>query len=149
VIARDAYVELVEEHYFGNVSRGDIEAVVRCFRPDAQVVIYHGDAAPRRYRVGATGPGEPIRDWYRHLVGSFEPRFTEFEHYVDVAAERVASTFLVTLTPRARAAAPEHGVQRLRNCNFFRCANGKIASMIVYYANPLAPGSAPTGYPRA
>lgn len=144
---RSDYIRLVEETYFGNVSRADIPAVLACFTPDANVVIYHGDRDPRRYRAAAAGEGEHLSTWYAHLTGNFEPRFTEFHHYVDVEAQRCAATFLVTLTPRPGSPLAVHGIQRLRNCNFFDCRDGRIAAMTVYYANPAAAPAMPTGYP--
>ena len=82
-------------------------------------------------------------------------QFTEFVHYVDTGGERCAATFLVTLTPKPDSSYRDAGVQRLRNCNFFRCRDGLIHEMTIYYSNPGTAGDAeahgarPTGFPQA
>ena len=64
------------------------------------MTIYHGDAPPRFFAV-QPGAGEtPLARFFEHLLANYEPRFTEFVHYVDEANERCAATFLVTLTPK-------------------------------------------------
>ena len=153
-MTRDDYVDLVEERYFGNVSREDIAAALACFTDDARVTIYHGDAAPRLFAV-SPGAGEtPLARFFEHLLSNYEARFTEFVHYVDEAGERCAAMFLVTLTPRPGSPYRDAGVQRLRNCNFFRCRGGLIHEMTIYYSNPVtasgrdAHGTRPTGFPQ-
>ena len=160
-MTRDDYVDLVERRYFGNVAQADIPAVVACFSGDARVTIYHGDAAPRLFAV-QPGPGETaLARFFEHLLANYEPRFTEFVHYVDPVGERCAATFLVTLTPKPGSPYRDAGVQRLRNCNFFRCRAGLIRAMTIYYSNPGSAGGAggadgggahgtrPTGFPQA
>lgn len=154
-MTRDDYVDLVEGRYFGNVVQADIPAVVACFTDDASVTIYHGDAAPRVFKA-QPGAGEtPLPRFFEHLLANYEPGFTEFVHYVDTANERCAAMFLVTLTPKPGSAYRDAGVQRLRNCNFFRCRDGLIHEMTIYYSNPGAAGGAdahgsrPTGFPQA
>ena len=154
-MTRDDYVDLVEECYFGNVSRADIPAVVACFSDDATVTIYHGDAEPRVFKAAPTAGETPLPRFFEHLLANYDPRFTEFVHYVDEAGERCAATFLVTLTPKPGSAYGDAGVQRLRNCNFFRCRDGLIHEMTIYYSNPGtaggtdAHGSRPTGFPKS
>ena len=154
-MTRDDYVQLVERDYFASVSRADTPAVLACFTEDATVTIYHGDAAPRVFKA-APGAGEtPLARFFEHLLAHYEPRFTEFVHYVDPPNERCAATFLVTLTPKPDSPNRAAGVQRLRNCNFFRCRDGRIHDMIIYYSNPGtaagagADGARPTGFPQA
>lgn len=153
-MTRDDYVRLVEHDYFGNVARADIPAVVACFTDDATVTIYHGDAEPRIFKA-APGEGETaLPRFFDHLLANYEPRFTEFVHYVDPPNDRCAAHFLVTLTPKPESAYREAGIQTLRNCNFFRCRDGRIHDMIIYYSNPgTAPGedahgARPTGFPQ-
>lgn len=146
---RAALVALVEVRYFGNVAAGDIEATRACFTDDAEVLIRHGDGPPRRL-VGTPGPGEsPLEDFWRHLCGNYRPSFGDFGHVVDEPAQRIASTFTVTLEPHAGTPLAARGTQRLRNCNFFQLRDGRIAGMLVYYSNADAPAGtgAPTGYP--
>ena len=154
-MTRDDYVNLVERRYFGNVTRGDIPAVVACFSGDATVTIYHGDAEPRVFKANPGAGETPLARFFEHLLANYEPRFTEFVHYVDPVGERCAATFLVTLEPRPDSPYRDAGVQRLRNCNFFRCRAGLIQAMTIYYSNPGSAGGAdahgtrPTGFPQA
>ena len=159
-MTRDDYVDLVERRYFGNVAQADIPAVVACFTGDATVTIYHGDAAPRLFKAQAGAGETPLPRFFEHLLANYDPQFTEFVHYVDTAGERCAATFLVTLTPKPDSAYRDAGVQRLRNCNFFRCRDGLIHEMTIYYSNPGTAGGAeahgteahgarPTGFPQA
>ena len=154
-MTRDDYVDLVEQRYFGSVACADIPAVVACFTDDASVTIYHGDAAPRVFKGQPTAGETPLPRFFEHLLANYEPQFTEFVHYVDIAHERCAAMFLVTLTPKRDSPYRDAGVQRLRNCNFFRCRDGLIHEMTIYYSNPGNAGGAdahgvrPTGFPQA
>jgi ketosteroid isomerase-like protein len=150
-LSREECIELVEERYFGSVSRGDVETALACFTPDAEVTIRHGDAPPRTFRADSDG-APALRSFLEHLLANYEPRFTDFVHYVDVENERCASRFVVRLTARPESAAAASGDQELRNCNFFDLADGRIRSMVIYYTNPGSAGgdsSGPTGYPEA
>ncbi len=151
--ARAHYVRLVEEEYFGSVSRADVAGALACFTDDATVTIFHGDAVPRVFKKTPGADETPLSRFFEHLVANYEPRFTEFVHYIEPEAGRCAARFLVTLTPRAESAYRDAGVQRLRNCNFFECRDGRIRDMIVYYTNPGSAGEAvgprPTGFPKA
>jgi ketosteroid isomerase-like protein len=152
MLTRAALIDLVENRYFSNVSREDVAAVAACFTADAEVVIRHGDA-PTRVLKASPGAGEQdMRDFWRHLNANYDARFDRFEHFVDVEAQRCAATFLVTLAPKAGSAYAARGTLTLLNCNFFWLENGRIARMIVYYANPDTGGPAvgkPTGYPQS
>ena len=146
----DYYVKLVEEDYFGSVTRQDKPAILACFTEDARVTIYHGDNAPRRF---GTEPGaSPLPSFFDHLLANYDPAFSEFVHFTDAAHDRCAAYFKVRLTPKAESAYKAAGVLNLRNCNFFVCRDGKIHDMTLYYANPGAAdaaGPAPPGFPKA
>ena len=154
-MTRDDYMDLVERRYFGNVARADIPSTVACFTGDAQVTIYHGDAAPRLFKSEPAAGETPLPRFFEHLLANYDPQFTEFVHYVDTEGERCAATFLVTLTPKPDSPYRDAGVQRLRNSNFFRWRDGLIHEMTIYYSNPGtaddadAHGSRPTGFPQA
>jgi ketosteroid isomerase-like protein len=148
-LSRDQCIELVEEHYFGNVSRGDVDAALACFTPDAVVTIRHGDAPPRLFSASGDG-ADPLGAFLEHLLANYEPRFTDFVHYIDAENERCASRFVVKLTARPEGAAATVGDQELLNCNFFELEGERISAMLIYYANPGSRGgAAPTGYPAA
>ncbi len=145
------YVKLVEEDYFGSVTRQDKAAILDCFTEDARVTIYHGDNEPRRF-AGKSGTGvSPLGSFFDHLLGNYDPAFEDFTHYVDVENDRCATHFRVHLTPKPDSPYLAVGVLVLQNCNFFLCRDGKIDDMILYYANPSAAnatGQMPTGFPK-
>lgn len=148
------YVQLVERDYFGNVSANRQDAVLACFTADAEIVIRHGDNAPRILKGQPAADEAHLSDFWRHLNGNFAAQFTEFEHFVDLSAQRCAATFRVTLTPRPSSPYAAQGVQTLHNCNFFWLRDRLIAKMIVYYSNPGSTNGGsnekrPTGYPPA
>jgi hypothetical protein len=150
-LTRAYCIDLVENGYFGNVSRERLQAVLDCFTDDAVILIRHGDH-PTRVMKGRPGPGEThISEFWKHLNLNYAARFEDFEHFVDVEAARCAATFRVTLAPKPGSAYADRGTLTLYNCNFFWLENGRIARMIVYYANPDTGGpmeDKPTGYPR-
>ena len=149
---RDELAELAEQRYFGAVARGDLAAVLDCFTDDAEIIIRHGDQPTRTMRANPS-PGVPhISEFWLHLNGNFDASFTDFEHFVDEPAQRCAATFNVTLRPKAGSPYVPRGTLTLYNCNFFWVRDGRIAKMIVYYANPDTGGDGPgkpTGYPPA
>lgn len=147
---RDDCIRLVEQKYFGNVMKGDIEAILECFTEDAHIRIRHGDAPEREFSLKSGGDGPSAREFYQHLCSNFSSHFGGFKHFIDVESGRSAATFLVTLTPRPDSPYASDGPQTLHNCNFFEYRSGRIADMIIYYSNPSANVSdpqAPTGYP--
>ncbi len=143
--ARDAYITLVEDTYFGSVVRGDMAAILDCFTDNAVVTIRHGDDAPRLFHRNP-GPGQvDVAEFYSHLLGQFDPWFGDYHHYYDPEAHTGASRFQVKLTPRSDR--PDVAAQHLFNCNFFELEGGKIREMLIYYSNPGAAEQAQTGYP--
>ena len=115
--SREYYVNLVENEYFGSVTREDSAAALRCFTPDAHVTIYHGDAPARRF-AATPGPGEsPLRDFYDHLLANYVARFSGFQHYVDPPGACCATHFDVELSPKPDSAYLSAGTRHLNNCN--------------------------------
>ena len=151
---RAYYERLVEKDYFGNVMKEDISAACACFTKDSEVVIYHGDNEVRRFYGTPTGGQLPLAAFYDHLLGNYGAFFENFEHTVDVEMQRCAANFLVTLTPKPGSAYEDTGTLTLNNSNFFRCREGKIYYMVIYYANPTLGAklgtqtAGPTGFPK-
>ena len=151
---RDYYVQLVEEGYFGNVMKEDIAGAVACFTDDAEVIIYHGDNEVRRFYGSPTGDQLPLDAFYDHLLGNYDAHFEGFEHTIDLDTQRCAANFTVTLTPKPGSAYEDTGTLTLNNSNFFRCRDGKIYWMVIYYANPALGAKlgtqtqSPTGFPK-
>lgn len=153
MIERDACITLIEQTYFGNVQRGDLDATMACFTADAHVRIRHGDNPERRFGVEPNTGEASLRDFYVHLCGNYTAWFGAFIHYIDGDEDRAASRFTVHLSPKPDGQYADAGKQELLNCNFFEFRAGLISDMIIYYSNPTAgaassqqPG-APTGYP--
>jgi hypothetical protein len=151
-LTRQELIDLCENRYFGNVVREQLAAVVDCFTPDTMVVIRHGDNPERRFH-GAPQAGElHISEFWKHLNANFDAGFDDFDHYVDVERQRIASTFIVTLAPKPHSPYVARGTLTLKNCNFFKVEDGRIAYMMVYYSNPDTGGDPvgkPTGFPPA
>ena len=149
---RESCITFIEQSYFGNVSGGDMDAVMGCFTPDAGVIIRHGDNPERHFGVQPTGEASPLRKFYEHLCGNYDAWFGDFEHYVDTGGQRAASRFTVRLTPKPDGLYADAGTQELLNCNFFEFRDDLIGHMIIYYANPNAGSgvsTTPTGYPKS
>jgi hypothetical protein len=145
---KEACTQFVEHSYFGNVGSGNIDAVMQCFEPDATVIIRHGDKPERVFTAGVDADATALEDFYQHLCGNYAARFDEFSHFIDLAAQKSACHFRVTLNPTADGLYADAGIQELRNCNFFEYEAGRIRHMIIYYSNPQADGAdRPTGYP--
>ena len=151
MIDRDACIELIEQTYFGNVRRGDLDATMACFTPDARVIIRHGDNPERRFGVKPDTGETALRNFYAHLCGNYTTWFGAFHHTIDGNEDRAASRFTVRLSPKPDKLYADAGDQELLNCNFFEFRNGLISHMIIYYSNPAAGGrqqpGTPTGYP--
>jgi ketosteroid isomerase-like protein len=152
LLSRSELADLAEHRYFGAVARADLSAVLDCFTNDAEIIIRHGDL-PTRLMQARPAPGVPhLSEFWKHLNANFDAAFTGFEHFVDEAAQRCAATFDVTLRPKPDSPYAARGTLQLKNCNFFWVRDGRIARMIVYYANPDTggdPAGKPTGYPPA
>jgi hypothetical protein len=152
---RASCISLIEETYFGNVAGGRIDAVIDCFANDAHVIIRHGDNPERLFGVRPSGGEIPLREFYDHLCGNYGAWFGDYEHYIDIDAQRAASRFTVRLTPNPDGLYAGADTQELLNCNFFEFRDDLISHMIIYYANPKAgaagagPSTTPTGYPKA
>lgn len=151
-LTRRELVELCEQRYFGGVARENLDAVLDCFTPDALVVIRHGDNPERRFHGQPAADQQHLSEFWKHVNGHFVAGFGDFAHYVDAEQQRIASTFVVTLTPKPGSPYVARGTLTLKNCNFFEVEDGRIARMMVYYSNPDTGGDMagkPTGFPPA
>jgi ketosteroid isomerase-like protein len=150
---RKTHLDLVEK-YFASVMREDFAAVRACFGPDAYVTILHGDNPRRKFSYRETEGESSVAFFYGHLWTNYHVKFYDFTFVIDAASNRGACYFQVTLTPKAGSDYAATGALRLNNCNFFRFEDGKIADMIIYYANPTLGATlgdtkgAPTAFPK-
>jgi len=145
---RDGVIEFVEQAYFGSVQRQDIAAVMGCFEAKAEVVIRHGDNPVRNFSVAPKPGVDDLQNFYAHLCGNYEAWFGDFNHFVDLDAQRSACYFSVRLTPKSDGLYADAGVQTLQNCNFFQYEDDRIRHMIIYYSNSGSVDDTPTGYPK-
>ena len=146
---RNQYIKLVEEDYFGNVAKGNIDKVLTCFTDDTLVTIRHGDNPIRVFNKPGNNGTSQLLEFYKHLCGNYTPWFGDFIHYIDVEEQRCACTFTVKLDPKEDSDYFVAGKQTLRNCNFFTCKDGKISEMTIYYSNTESGlEKTPTGYPK-
>ena len=145
---RERCIQFIEDDYFGSVVAADLDKIRACFSSDAQVLIRHGDLAPRLFRPEPRTEGELdlMAGFYGHLCGNYAAWFGDFEHTIDTPAQRAASRFSVRLTPLADGDYAGEGVQALKNCNFFEFRDGLIQFMLIYYSNPTGGDANPTGY---
>ena len=58
------------------------------------------------FKAQPTAGETPLPRFFEHLLANYDPQFTDFVHYVDVANERCAAMFLVTLTPKPDSTLP-------------------------------------------
>jgi hypothetical protein len=144
---REAVIDFVEHAYFGSVQNQNIEAVMNCFQPRADVIIRHGDNPIRHFAAAPAAGQANLQDFYTHLCGNYDAWFGDFKHFVDVGAQRSACYFTVRLTPKTDGLYADAGVQELKNCNFFEYERDLIRHMIIYYSNTGSAANTPTGYP--
>ncbi|MFT7460537.1 MAG: hypothetical protein ACI909_003225 [Planctomycetota bacterium] len=153
-LTRDDYIQLIEQAYFGNVVKTNIDAVLDCFTDECLTTIRHGDNPLRLFRKHPSANEMPLREFYAHLCGNFDTSFDNFTHYIDAEIGQCASTFIVSLTPKHDSDYLSAGPQTLNNCNFFSYEDGRIKEMTIYYSNTEAKtisntsNSTPTGYPK-
>lgn len=146
---RETVVRFVERDYFGSAAQSDVSSMLDCFHNNAQVLIRHGDNPTRYFSPQPSEAHSDLTDFFSHLCGTFEPRFSDFQHFIDIEKNCSACYFRVLLTPRSPAMLKKVGVQELNNCNFFHYSDRKIQNMIIYYSNAAALGrDIPTGYPK-
>lgn len=120
-MTRDDYIELVENRYFANVDRKNIEGVLECFHPDAAFII---QSAFSTHEGRDTG----IRKMFENLFEKYsEVLHKDFRHVVDLEGGCCASQFNVE-NISARDGAESH----LSNCNFFYVEGNRFKRVYVY-----------------
>lgn len=114
-----AGLQALVERYFDAVDRKDVAATLACFTPEVHFCIanhgthYHGLDALR-------GMYERLNERYARVWHG------DFDHVLDVPAQRAASRFRVENTT--------HAGEKLQknNCNFFRVEDGRFVEVFVY-----------------
>ena len=116
------YVDVVENRYFGNVDRKDMDAVLDCFAEDAVFTIQSAFTVHEGRDTG-------IRQMFENLFATYEPKIVhrDFEHVVDVENNRCSAKFEVELAEK------DGKETNLSNCNFFFFdENGKFERVFVW-----------------
>lgn len=118
----DYYVDMVENGYFANVDRKDMDAVLDCFREDAVFTIQSAFTTHE-------GRDGGIRKMFENLFDTYSSRIVhrDFRHVVDVENNRCAAQFEVELKQG------DGQETYLSNCNFFYLdEDGKFERVFVY-----------------
>ncbi|MES1943940.1 hypothetical protein PC39_07494 [Salinisphaera sp. PC39] len=117
---RQHYIDMVEKHYFGNVDRKNMQAVLDCFQEDGSLTV---QTAP----ITHEGRDAGVREMFQTLFDSYQVIWHgNFEHTVDVENECIATRFDVRLVDH------DGGEVELHNCNFWYCRDGKFQRVYVF-----------------
>lgn len=118
---RECYIEMVENRYFANVDRKNIEGVLECFHPDAVFTI---QSAFSTHEGRDTG----IRKMFENLFEKYsEVLHKDFSHMVDLEGGCCASRFDVE-----NISAQDGAESHLSNCNFFYLEGDRFKRVYVY-----------------
>ena len=114
-----AALQALVERYFAAVDRMDVPGTLACFAPEAHFCIanhgthYHGL--------------EELRGMYERLNARYARVWHgDFDHVLDVPAQRAASRFRVENTSLSGEKFQKN------NCNFFRVEGGRFVEVFVY-----------------
>jgi ketosteroid isomerase-like protein len=123
--SHDYYVDMVEEKYFANVDRKNLDGVLECFAEDAVFTI-------QSHFTVHEGRDAGIKKMFEGLFATYEPKIVhkDFEHVVDVENNRCSAKFNVELVEA-------DGGKELTfsNCNFFFLdENGKFERVFVWFS---------------
>jgi ketosteroid isomerase-like protein len=141
---RQDYIDLVETVYFGCMTRGELAPILALFAEDAVITTFHGDTPARRMRA-APGPGEePLAAFFSRAIDNFNVRYTDFDHVVDVTAQRIAAVYTLHISPKPDGPLKDVAPRQLRNCNVFQLRDGRITAVTAYFAHP--PTIPPSGF---
>jgi ketosteroid isomerase-like protein len=113
-------LQALVERYFAAVDQMNMEATLSCFVPDARFVIANHAIEYRGRDTELRGMFERLNDRYASVWHG------DFDHVIDVPAQRVASRFRVENIT--------HAGEKLHknNCNFFALRDGLFAQVFVY-----------------
>ncbi len=120
VLLHGADLRALVERYFAAVDQMNLEATLACFVPDARFVIANHDLEYQGRDTGLRGMFERLNNRYASVWHG------DFDHIIDVPAQRVASRFRVENIT--------HAGEKLHknNCNFFTLRDGLFAQVYVY-----------------
>ena len=135
-MTRADYIALVEDSYFGSMTRGDLQRILALFSPDARITTFYGDTPARRISAVPVDGEEPLTAFFAKAIDNFDVRYSDFEHVVDTQAQRIWSMYTLHIAGKPGGAMKDVPPRTLRNCNFFELEDGKIMAVTAYFANP-------------
>ena len=128
-LTREQMINMVEHSYFSNIDHKNLSVVLDCFAGDA---VFTVQSAFTSY----SGRDSGIKKFYESVTAGFQNIWHgDFEHIVDVEAQRISTQFNVRRTDLSG------DETSMSNCNVFRFENGKFKRVFVYASggNPLVP----------
>ena len=137
-MVRADYIHMVEQVYFGGMTRGVIEPILALFTPEATITTFYGETPARLMRFHPGEGEERLVEFFSKAVDTFDIHYTDFEHVVDVEAERIWSMYTLHIAGKPGGPMADSPARKLRNCNFFELKDGKITAVTAYFANPPA-----------
>jgi ketosteroid isomerase-like protein len=123
---RQDYIHLVEDRYFANVDRKDLEGVLECFTEDAIFTIQSAFSTHRGRDTGIRKMFEGLFERYSRIV------HRDFRHVVDIEDGCCASQFEVE-----NVSARDGTETRLSNCNFFYLEGDRFKRVYVYMSGGM------------
>lgn len=118
---REDYADMVENRYFANVDRKNLEAVLACFHPDAVFTVQSAFSTHEGRDTGIKRMFEKLFEGYSRILHK------DFRHVVDVEGECCASQFGVE-----NVSACDGAKTYLSNCNFFYLEGDRFKRVYVY-----------------
>jgi len=113
-------LQALVERYFAAVDQMHLEATLSCFVADARFIIAN-------HAIEYQGRDTELRGMFERLYDRYASVWHgDFDHVIDVPAQRVASRFRVeNITPAGEKL-------HKNNCNFFALRDGLFAQVFVY-----------------
>lgn len=121
----DFYVDMVEQKYFANVDRKNLEGVLECFAEDAVFTIQSHFTVHEVCDAG-------VKEMFENLFTTYEPKIVhkDFEHVVDEEHNSCSAKFNVELAQKE-----DEKEVTFSNCNFFFLdENGKFSRVFVWFS---------------
>lgn len=118
---REDYIDKIENRYFANVDRKNLQGVLDCFHPDAVFTI---QSAFSKHEGRDTGIRMMFERLFERYAGILH---TDFQHLVELEGECCASRFDVK-----NISAQDGAEARLSNCNFFYLEGDRFKRVYVY-----------------
>jgi len=125
-MTREDYINIVENRYFANVDRKNLQGVLGCFHPDAVFTIQSAFSIHEGRDAG-------IRKMFENLFEKYSKVLHEdFRHVVDVEGSCCATRFSVE-----NVSAEDGSEMHLSNCNFFYLEGDRFKRVYVYMSGGM------------